>query len=364
MGPPEVGPPGLYLVGDGLYGVPGRARVQLATHAWAPFSAGLSPVGVASADGRYVAYNSWRELRDTDPAISWEDQGIKAGDGLAVPSLHVYDLEAGHDSVLQDGGYSIAWRSDGTLAYVKGADPVYRAWVRYVGDVFVQPSLGAPAERWTTEPANYTVVAWAGERLLVYRITEGEHIDTLVLDGPGRVRVLARGQTVVAVSPDGSQVFVEQGPAIGRPIVRVLNIADGTEAASLDLSRVDPAVGYVRYGGDWSSDSVVATVAAGLGVFHVEPNAVSLEKVIRLDSAVFPAGAENPQFTDDEGGRIVGQAGGVSGQDGKPIMVFAVCDLAAAGCQPAIPAVAAKAIGRWPAWRSLVYNPSCLKGGP
>ena len=143
--PPGPRPPAVYTVGRTLLGLPGHDRVTLAAAPVTPLAGWLTPVAVPSPDGRFVAYNTWRELREDDPALSWEDQGISAGDPLARPSIRLRDLQTGTDSAYVVGAFSLAWREDGAIAYFKGADRDYRAGVRYVGDVFVRDSVNAPA---------------------------------------------------------------------------------------------------------------------------------------------------------------------------------------------------------------------------
>ena len=155
-------PPGVYLVGADLYGFAGRPRVHLEAAPVAPLAGWLTPVAVPSPDGHLLAYNAWTELREDDPGLSWEDQDISVGDPLARPSLRLLDVESGTDTVLEEGAFSLDWRADGALAYVKGAERDYRAGVPYVGDVVVRPALEASSEAWSPEPGRYVVAAWAG----------------------------------------------------------------------------------------------------------------------------------------------------------------------------------------------------------
>ena len=147
--PPSPHPPAVYTVGRSLLGLPGHESVTLAAAPLAPLAGWLTPVAVPSSDGRYVAYNAWRELREDDPALSWQDQGISPGDPLARPSIRLHDLRTGKDSAYVVGAFSLAWRGDGAIAYFKGAGHDYRAGLRYVGDVFVRDSVNAPPQRWT-----------------------------------------------------------------------------------------------------------------------------------------------------------------------------------------------------------------------
>ena len=279
--PPGARPPTVYTVGRTLLGLPGHDRVTLAAAPVTPLAGWLTPVAVPSPDGRFVAYNTWRELREEDPALSWEDQGISAGDPLARPSIRVHDLQTGTDSAYVVGAFSLAWRGDGAIAYFKGANRDYRAGVRYVGDVFVRDSVNAPPRRWTEQTDRYVVAGWAGPSLLVYRVRAGEALDVLALDGPGKRRVLASDAGLVAISPDGTSALVEYGPETGPPRVDLIAVSNGTKLASLDVSTVDPAVGVVGYAGDWQGDLVAAPSASGLVVFRIAGGRIELARTMR-----------------------------------------------------------------------------------
>jgi hypothetical protein len=340
-------PPGLYVVGRTLYGLAKRSKVQLEAAPVAPLAGWLSPVAVPSPDGRFVAYNAWTELRQDDPDLSWEDQGISSGDPLARPSLRIFDAESGADTLLEDGAFSVAWRGDGALAYFKGADRDYRAGVPFVGDVVVRPELGAEPEVWSPESDRFVVAGWAGTHLLAYRMREGEALDVVSFDRPGEMRVLAPGAALVAISPDGRRIAVEEGPAEGVPAVRVLHVGTGRELAALDLTTVDPGVGAVDYAGDWSDDLVVATSESGLAVFRIADDRISLAETIRVGGASLA----EPRFADGTA-RVTAWS---TTPDGD---VFVDCDRAAAACGRAMPAPETPGVGRFPAWRRPLYNPS------
>lgn len=340
--------PTMYSVGSRALGLRG-GPAQLESPPVTPLAGWLTPAGVPSPDGRYLAYNTWDELRPDDPALSWADQGIKPGDPLATPSIRVHDSSTGRDELLADGAFSIAWRPDGRVAYFKGTERDYRAAVRYVGDVLVRATVEAEAEVWSRVRGRYIVVAWAGETLLAYREREGEALDVIAFDGPGQMRVLARDSALVAVSPDGRQAFVERGPAQGRPSVSVLDVASGRVAATLDLTTVDPAVGTVSYSGDWLGRRVVAPSASGLAVFRVGRAGISLEQTMRVG---VEQGVAEPRFADATGRRVA--AWTTRGRGG----VFLDCELTSAACQEIVPLPAARGAQGFPPWRRPLYNPS------
>jgi len=344
--PPSPHPPAVYTVGRSLLGLPGHESVTLAAAPLAPLAGWLTPVAVPSSDGRYVAYNAWRELREDDPALSWQDQGISPGDPLARPSIRLHDLESGTDRKYVDGALSLAWRSDGAIAYFKGADPDYRAGVRYVGDVFVRDTLQGPARRWTEKSDRYVVAGWAGSTLLVYRVGAGESLDVLALGGPGKSRVLASNAGLVAVSPDGTRAFIEHGPESGPPRVDLLAVANGGRLASLDLTTVDPSVGVVGYSGDWQGDLVAAASASGLALFRIVGDRIELAQTLRA----LGQGIAEPRFVGAD--RVTGWTSSSSGG------AFVDCDRASGRCARAVPMPAARGAEGFPAWRRPVYNPS------
>ena len=340
-------PRGIYAVGEHVFGLDGKPAVELAAAPVAPLAGWLTPAGAPSPDGRYLAYNAWKELRRDDPALSWDDQGIEPGDPLATPSIRLYELASGIDAVLEDGAFSLAWRADGALAYFKGAERDYRAGVPYVGDVFVRPGPDAPPERWSPERGRYVVVGWAGRTLIGYREREGEALDVVAFDEPGRMRILAPDAGLVAISPDGRRVFVEQGPAQGRPNLRVLEIANAAVVARLDLTRVDPGVGTVDYAGDWRGDRVVASSASGLALFRVSSRAIRLERAIRVQGP----GLSEPRFA-DAGRHVVAWASSRHGG------VLVDCEETTADCDRFRPLTDAAGVHGFPVWRRNLYNPS------
>jgi hypothetical protein len=346
-GPPEPRPPALYTVGRSLLGAPGLGQVRLAAPPVAPLAGWLTPAAVPSPDGRLIAYNAWRELRRDDPSQSWEDQGISPGDPLARPSIRLHDLESGDDRVLAAGAFSLAWRADGALAYFQGAGRSYRAGVPYVGNVVVRASTGSPARRWTPSRARYVVVGWAGATLIAYVEHEGEALDVLALAGPGKVRRLARGAGVVAISPDGSKVLLERGPEAGAPRVELVSVASGARLASLDLTTVDPAIGVVGYAGDWEGSLAVAPSSTGLAVFAVTGRRITVIRAIRVAGEHSVA---EPRFA--AAGRITGWTSTAAGG------AFVDCKRVTGRCGRAVPLPASRGTGGYPTWRRPVYNPS------
>ena len=160
--------------------------------------------------------------------------------------------------------------------------------------------------------------------------------------------MLAPGSALVAISPDGAQVFVERGPAEGRPSVRVLSVANGNEAAALDLTRVDPAVGTVDYAGDWRGDRVVAASASGLVVFRVGKSSIALDQAVRIPGP----GIAEPRFAGRSQRHVTAWASSRNGG------VFLDCDRSVGRCARLVPLPDAHGVHGFPVWRRPLYNPS------
>lgn len=336
-------PPGRFVRGRGLYDAKG-GRATLAAAVSGALMGPLAPVAVDGPDGA-VAYSTWDAARAVDPRLSFSKQGIGDGDVLGTPSLRVRDGR-GHDALVARGAYSAAWRSDGALADFEAADPRFRASRPYVGDVVVRPGLHGRAVKWSAEPGRYVVYAWAGRRLLFYRVGEGEALDLLVADSPGDVRPLAPG-SAIALSPDGQRVAVASPDSTN---VRVLDVASGRELAWIDVTTATPALRWVGYSGSWAGDELVAPASAGLAVFHVGETSIELAQVLSVDQAQFPAGVQEPQFVGGSN-EVVATAdvppqGGLGGSS-----FFLDCDRVARTCDRSAPANATD-------WPRLVVNPS------
>jgi len=345
-------PPESYVRGASLYRQ-GRQRVTLGAAVQAPLVGPLAPVAVRSGESRLLAYNTWDDLRTLDPDLSLSKQGIAPGEPVGTPSVRVYDETLGRDIVLERGAYSPAWRGDGAIAYARGLSDAFRPGRPYLTQVVVRASLRAPSVAWTDVPAHYVVYGWAGARLLVYRVGDDEQIETLVLDGPGRLRLLSEG-SVVAISPDGERVFV-LGP--DNRHVRVLRIADGSEVAALDPATADPSLDWIAYSGSWVGERVVASASPGLVVFRAVGSSISVEQVLTFDHNAIPAGAQEPSFTDASATDVVATAD-LPPQSGRPAeTVFLECDRVTRACLRGEPVPARD-------WLRFVQNPSRPDGGP
>jgi hypothetical protein len=274
--PGEI-PSARYAVGATLYGFrPDGDPIALDAPVRAPLQGTLSPVAVPDRAGRRVAYNSLRGRR---------------------PVLRVYDA-AGRDRPLAEGAYSFAWRNDGAVAYVKALRLELTSFNRYRGQVVVRRSLAARPVRWTAAPGRYVVAAWAGPRLLLYRLSARGFPDLLVVDGPGQMRRLAAASALVAVGPEGDRAAVARY-AESPPVVRLLDLSTRREVASVRLADMR----WVVEAGSWVGNRIAAATSAGIAILRVEPQRVELEQVLRLDRSTFELGPFEPQL--DASGRSI-----------------------------------------------------------
>jgi hypothetical protein len=327
-------PPGRFVRGDVLFTANGN-RSQLGAAVSGAMMGPLSPVAVSSGDGKLVAYNTWQKTRTVDEDDSFSKQGIADGEILGIPSLRVHD-EAGRDFLLARGAYSAAWRQDGAIAFVAGTDPSFRAGRTYTGQVVVRRDIHGRDVAWTSEPAHYVVYAWAGNRLLFYRIGLGEKLELLVADGPGHIRSFADG-SAIAVSPDAARVAVLSQDATN---VRVLDVATGSELSWLDVTTATTPLAWLAYSGSWIGDHIVAPASAGLAVLAVGSRSLELEQVLSLDHAQFPVGVQEPRFVDDAGNEIAASADIPPAKGGTGVSFLLQCDRVARTCERGEPAPA------------------------
>ena len=322
-----------YASGNRIYGLSnGDEPLELAVGMDTILFGTLSPAAVPVGERGALLYNAWPGDR---------------------PVIRLHDRTRATDRVIADGAYSIAWRSDGVLAYVKGVTPkVDLEDIKdYAGHVVVQRGSRAPAARWTSKPARYVVAAWARQRLLAYRI-DRKWPDLMVFAGSRGGRVLARSSALIALSPDGRRAFVA-GYGAEPPVVRVVDVSEGKELARLPLTKdaVGTRVEWIVEAGSWVDDLVVAKTSAGLVVFKVALEEITVEQYMRIDASAFPLGVFEPRIVGD--GRSIVAWGQLEGQprEAVPPAVVLQCDRVELRCVRG-PEVSAAEGPR------MVYNPS------
>jgi len=316
-----------------LVGAPGERSFVLGPEgAQAVEPVGGTSPGVRSPDGRYLLYNAWTEVKQFDHSQSLSDQGIDFGDPVGTPSLRLLDLETGEDRLFEEGAHTIAWRKDGVIAYVKGVEAAYRLNEPYLGQVMVRSSLDAPAQAWTTEPAPYIVEGWAGGTLFVLR-SLGEHegaVDQLAFEGPGKVRELEFG--VLAISPDGTRLFVAGDPEDALEY-RIVRVADWETEAIYDP--VPELEGLSGIRATWVGDLVAVELEEGIGLLRVDEAGIRFDRVLRLDLNRFPYGAKDPILSAD-GTQVVAWAAETRGNSPERYVAL-TCDLIKEKCKRQAP---------------------------
>jgi hypothetical protein len=130
----------------------------------APLTGSLTPVATASADGAFVVYSSWRQLARIKPDA--RAQGLVTGQPVGIPSVRLFDVQSGKDTLLANGAASPAVSTTGAIAYFAGDSQTVRENADYTGRVVVADSRDARPRVWTSGPARYFPYAMAGSCLL------------------------------------------------------------------------------------------------------------------------------------------------------------------------------------------------------
>ena len=161
---------------------------------------------------------------------------------------------------------------------------------------------------------------------------------------------------VVAVSPDGTQAFLASQASIPGS-VSVVNIADGSIAATLELGSLNQGILWAAYGGSWLDDLVAAPTNTGIAVFDVGAGAISLKELLKNDPDTLADDIIEPQFSGDTD-HIIARGDAALATDtagGGGTTTTLECDLGTATCL-------ARAAEPGGAWLHPAYNPSRPKG--
>jgi hypothetical protein len=347
--------PGVYVSGDVLSSPAGTnadlapQAQRLSAPASSPLVGGDGPVAAPSRDGHLIAYSTWAWTRDVDWTKTFAEQGIANGDPLGTPTLWIHDTSAKTDTALEPGSFGGTWRADGAIAYLRGSPAAYQADSPYLANVVVRSSPTAAPVAWTDQPERYRVFGWsAGSRLVILRGLEGGPPDVDVLDGPGRIRMLAAGSALLGLSPNGTQALVSTGePGDGHVTLSLRNVADSTEAASLPVAALsDPVTGqalsWVAGPASWLGDRVLLASNSGVVVLRITSTSIGVEQVLHVDLDHQTTGSlYEPRFADDTGRTVVWWAD-LPG-DGPPQAAQYVCDRLALTCTRAAAVAAARA---------------------
>jgi hypothetical protein len=381
-----------YVVGDELR-LPGRPPAKLAKPVGA-YLGSQNPLVVPSPDGRTLVYHAWEAEFDRRRGL------LKS----ATNFLRVFDVASSRDRLLERGAAGVAWRRDGTLAYLRATEPELRNTLEHwkgarFGHVLVRRTPESRPVRWTSTEAAWVPLVWAGRELLVQSTIKGVHLPGGVrrfpwgvwaFSGPGRVRPLGI-HTLVAVSPDGRFAF-GVGSRDGSPsLLRVVEPSTGRIAVSVDIDELPGAqkdgierdLLWLREG-SWSGDTIIAASGsgsapfqfpldfnrpetlrqegvAGLTVLRYSDGKLSVERTLKLTGAVAEATGirhrysmfefVHPIFVDSTARQFTSELR-IIPNTGRSHFLFVTCDIEKERCRR----------GRlrkpFTTRAALVYNPS------
>ncbi len=201
-----------------------------------------------------------------------------------IPELR---LTGGSDEVIVAAtAFSVAVSAFGAIAT---AEPATGSTLAWTSDVIVRTSPASPPKVWSLEAANYAVLAWAADVLLVIKNPgeSGEPIEFLAFDGPGEVRVLNPNAGLIAVSPDGRWVLLSTSAVDGNG-AELVDPSTGKDVGVVDTSMESETV--VVGQGSWSSSGLVASIWVGseqrLGLFTQGEAGLTLTKSVTLPTNV------------------------------------------------------------------------------
>ena len=194
-------------------------------------------------------------------------RAFRRADPVGVPSVRLFDVRSGKDSLLATGAASPAVSGTGAVAYLAGDSTVVRQNVEYTGRIVVADSPSAKPRVWTSRPGRYLPYAWAGTTLLAYRgVPDSEGADLYAFTGPDASSLLAPNAYVIAVSPDGAEVVA----SVGTRMLERIRVSDGAVQDSLALDGLgSPGLHALMYSGSWRGDRIVANSDEGLVVLNI-----------------------------------------------------------------------------------------------
>lgn len=309
----------------------------------------LAPLAVREdAVTDVVVYSAWRPFMPplTDGGSPQPKTGI-----VGTPSIRVWRGVGGADELVADGAYAPAVAPGGQIAYAKGVTSELRSDEPYLARIVVGALDSPYTTVWTTTPARYVPLAWAGSHLVAYSIhADDDSTDVLVYSGPDSSRTLMRSASLIAVSPNGKQVAVAEQ----RGTVSIIDIASGAivDAVTLTGRGASSDVGDVRPGGGWRGSRIVASTTRALVVFETAP--VLRRVAVAPYTDAMPGGISEPQFVDDD--TVVGtvrlpdDASTATPPEARAPTALVVCTLSTSSC-------ARGSIGPTTvAWRQWVTN--------
>jgi hypothetical protein len=299
---------------DGIVDLATGQRLEL-NRVGGPNASG--PLALWSADRGLVVYSSY------------DDAGRR-------PTIRFHDVASGGDSMLSDNGSSFAWKGTGPLAFVEGAsrDPQPAGLID--GRVVVistsatsGPRTGQERVVWTPDADRYSVLAWAGDRLLIQRTGEDREGggELLVADGPGQLRQIGGDETnLLGVSPDGSLALVFTGVSFDEgQTLELIDLATGAAVGAVQA----PGLSASGLPGDWRGDRLLVSGNEGLAVLHFDATARTLVLTSIVSTLLSGLVSVSKPHLLDDGATIVGYTMARFGQTYE----LAVCDIAANHCE-------------------------------
>ncbi len=260
-----------YVTGDRLYGLgasPATLARPIADERWG--TAALSP------DGATLVYESATASGGTE--------------------LRRRDLASGSDTVLEPATFAPVWSTSGQLAYGRTAAPAGGGAV-YPARIEVRSSADAAPVVWSATPSAVRPVGWAGSSLLVEQVGDDAATTVWAYRGPGAARSLGSGW-VVAVDPAGTDALISDGQQDGppSPTLRVVDVADGSTVATLDLRTIAGIGAWQQAApngtGAWTGATIVLPAASSLVTLQLAGHALGVSSVRRLRGAPELAGAD------------------------------------------------------------------------
>jgi hypothetical protein len=177
-----------------------------------------------------------------------------------VPEIHVRDKSG--DQVFANHAFSIAVRADGAVAYSDLDRAAAGLEIPYGHIVVAAPD--GEIIRLMPESGQYTVLAWAGDLLLVgASINDSEALDIIAVDARGAARKLGTSAQLLALSPDGSLALLG-GLTDDQFKLRLVDVATGDQVgAAVSRGPDGPLMPVVS--ATWSKDWLVlaGTVKGG-----------------------------------------------------------------------------------------------------
>jgi len=289
---------------DGLSWNAGGQRVLMDAQINAPLDGWVTPVSLPFDGG--VIVNSWkpREGGGGHPALIFARGADRKPIGV--------------------GAHSVAVGPAG-IAYAQGLTPDYVPNVERRDNIVVQSTVDSPGVIWSSRAAKYSVAAWAGTQLVAYEWGAGESRTIHVFSGANTSFDVSAGDSLLAVSPEGSELLVSGSDGAGIVLSRI----DVHTGSILGSQRLPPQFVLASYAGDWLGR--VAAFSSGDSVITLTMPAMTIRSVDQFSAGMFPHGVREPML--DRSGDVLVWADYVGGDS----QVMLRCAAERADCQMSDP---------------------------